>query len=60
MPPVQKLHYSDWTREGMTLCGRVISPVMRITADIHRITCTSCQASRLLDGQLGNMTHAGH
>jgi hypothetical protein len=55
-----KLHYSDPAREGYTLCGRVIGANLRMTSEPYKITCSACHGSHYLDGQLGNMTHAGH
>lgn len=55
-----KLHYSSWVQEGYTLCGLVITSKLGMTGDVHEITCSRCQGSKLLDGELGNMTHTGH
>lgn len=55
-----KLHYSAPGTSGKTLCGRVISGNLRVTADPNAVTCIRCYGSRWLDGELGNMTHTGH
>ena len=58
MSEPSKRHYARDRQH--TLCGREISPSMKMTSDVNRITCIHCKGSPQLDGQLGNMTHTGH